>query len=190
MSLPHVLLGLLSRAPASGWDLKSRLARDPALGWDAELAQIYPALRKLLRGGFVSSKRRRSTKGPARREYAITPAGRREFLSWVDEPIAPPREKDAALARLAFLERQSVETRIERLRLYRGALAEALKRASPGSSAARRRRRALLETELAWADAEVVLLSAQRESAAARETRTASAAGRRPTPPFRPASAG
>ena len=59
MSLPHVLLGLLSRAPASGWDLKSRMARDLALGWDAELAQIYPALRRLARAGFVTAKRRR-----------------------------------------------------------------------------------------------------------------------------------
>ena len=153
-----MLLGLLSRAPGSGWDLKSRLVRDPALHWDAELAQIYPALRRLLRGGFVALKRRRSTKGPARREYRLTAAGRRELADWLAEPPELPRPKDAALARLAFLERRTPEDRLARLKAYRALLAEALRRAGPGTTAARRRRRALLETELAWADAEMAVI--------------------------------
>lgn len=165
MSLPHVLLGLLSRGPASGWDLKGRMARDAALGWDAELTQIYPALRRLLRGGFVVMKRRRSEKGPPRREYRITPAGRRELLSWLAEPLASPRPRDAALARLAFLEREPREVRALRLLEYRALVVAALKKASPGSTAARRRWRALLEAERAWTDAERALL----EAAAAEE---------------------
>jgi len=160
-----VLLGLLSRAPASGWDLKGRMARDLALGWDAELAQIYPALRRLARGGFVTAKRRRSEKGPPRREYRITPAGRRELREWLAEPLAMPRPRDAALARLAFLERQARETRDARLVEYRVLLVAALKRASPGSTAARRRWRALLEAERAWVDAERALLEASAEDA-------------------------
>ncbi len=165
MSLPHVLLGLLSRAPASGWDLKSRMARDLALGWDAELPQIYPALRRLFRGGFVVMKRRRSEKGPPRREYRITPAGRRELHEWLAEPLALPRPRDAALARIAFLERQPREARAARLLEYRAHVVAALKRASPGSTAARRRWRALLDAERAWVDAERALL----EAAAAEE---------------------
>lgn len=158
MSLPHVLLGLLARGPASGWDLKARFAREPSIGWDAELAQIYPALKRLLRGGFVALKRRRSAKGPTRREYRLTPAGRRELLSWLAEPAELPRPKDAPLARLAFLERRSPEERMQHLLAYRALLTDALKKMNPPNTAARRRRRVLLETELAWADAEVVLL--------------------------------
>jgi len=79
MSLSHVLLGLLARGPASGWDLGTRLSEDPALGWNAELAQIYPSLRRLLRGGFVALRRRRSPKGPPRREYRLTAAGRKQL---------------------------------------------------------------------------------------------------------------
>lgn len=165
MSLPHALLGLLARGAASGWDLKARLARDPAIGWDAELPQIYPALKRLLRGGFVALKRRRSTRGPARREYRLTSAGRRELLEWLAEPPSLPRAKDAELTRLALLERQPPEKRLERMRAYRTLVADALKHAAPGSTAARRRRRALLETELAWADAELSLLVARAKSA-------------------------
>lgn len=162
MSLPHVLLGLLGRGPASGWDLHARMEKDPSLGWDADLAQIYPALRLLLRGGFIAMKRRRSTKGPARSEYHVTPAGRREFREWLAEPPGIPRAKDSALARLAFLEKLPPAERHARLVAYRALVAGALRGAAAGSTAARRRRRALLETELAWADAEaVVLLSRQ-----------------------------
>ncbi len=164
MSLPHVLLGLLARSPASGWDLKTRLARDGAVGWDAELAQIYPALRRLLRGRFVTSKKKKSDKGPPRREYAITPAGKRELLQWLAEPAPPPRAKDPALARLAFLDRLPPRERLALLSTWRAHVASALKAAGPGSTSARRRRRALLETELAWADAEVALLSRQEEA--------------------------
>jgi PadR family transcriptional regulator AphA len=156
-----VLLGLLARGPASGWDLKARLARDAALAWDADLAQIYGALRRLQRGGFASMKRRRSTKGPARREYRLTPAGRRELARWLHEPLSPRREKDADLTRLALLERLPLPSRLPRLLEYRALVALALKRAGAGTTAARRRRRALLAAELAWADAEAALLAQQ-----------------------------
>ena len=162
MSLPHVLLGLLAQSPASGWDLKRRLAEDPARGWDADLSQIYPALQRLLRGGFVSLKRRRSPEGPPRREYRVTASGRRELKEWVAEPFRLPRAHDAALARLALLERILPPERLRRLQEYRGLLADELKRAAPGATAARRRRRVLLETELAWADAESAALLAGR----------------------------
>ncbi len=155
MSLSHVLLGLLARGPASGWDLGSRLAKDPALGWNAELAQIYPALRRLLRGGFVALRRRRSPKGPPRREYRITAAGRREFREWLAEPLEIPKPHAAALARLAFLERKAPENRLASLTLYRTLLSEELSRTPSGTTAARRRRRILLESELHWADAEI-----------------------------------
>jgi len=155
MSLSHVLLGLLARGPASGWDLGSRLSEDPALGWNADLAQIYPALRRLLRGGFVALRRRRSPKGPPRREYRLTAAGRREFREWLAEPLEIPKPHAASLARLAFLEKRSPETRLASLRLYRALLSDELTRTSPGTTAARRRRSMLLETELHWADAEI-----------------------------------
>ncbi len=158
MSLPHVLLGLLSRAPGSGWDLRSRLVRDPSFGWEAELAQIYPALERLRRAGFVRRRRQRSPKGPARRVYRLTPSGRREFRNWLAEPLVLPRSRDATLARLAFLERQTPEERVARLTKYRDLVAGALRYSASGSTGARRRRRALLETELAWADAEAAII--------------------------------
>ncbi len=158
MSLPHVLLGLLSGASASGWDLKQRLSRDPALGWDATLAQIYPALDRLFRGGFASVRTRRSSKGPPRREYRVTPAGLRELKTWLAEPPSRRRERDPGLARLALLEMLPAGERVALLHAMRDLASDALRSAPPGTSAARRRRRALLETEMAWADAEAAVI--------------------------------
>jgi DNA-binding PadR family transcriptional regulator len=155
MSLSHVLLALLARGPASGWDLGARLSSDPALGWNAELAQIYPALRRLLRGGFVALRRRRSPKGPPRREYRLTAAGRREFREWLAEPLEIPKPHAAVFVRLAFLEKRPPEVRLASLRGYRALLSDEMTRALPGTSAARRRRRTLLEAEARWADAEI-----------------------------------
>jgi DNA-binding PadR family transcriptional regulator len=158
VSLPHVLLGLLSGGAASGWDLKEHLSRDPALGWDAALAQIYPALERLRRGGFVSVRKRRSKKGPPRREYRATPAGLRELKTWLAEPPTRRRERDPGLARLAFLERRPPPERVTLLHAIRDLASETLRSAPPGTSPARRRRRALLETEMAWADAEAAVI--------------------------------
>ncbi|MCC6130597.1 MAG: PadR family transcriptional regulator [Acidobacteria bacterium] len=168
MSISHVLLGLLLRGPAAGWDLKARIEKDSALAWDAELSQIYPAMRKLLRGGFVAMKRRSSTKGPSRCEYRLTPRGRKEFFDWLAEPPEIPRERDATLVRLAFLERASPEKRLEWLRSYRTLLASSLKQSPPATNAARRRRRALLATEIAWVESEInhVLSQISNESEA------------------------
>ena len=59
------------------------------------------------------------------------------------------------MARRAFLEKRSPETRLASLRLYRALLSDELTRTASGTTAARRRRRMLLETELHWADAEI-----------------------------------
>ena len=92
----------------------------------------------------------------------MTAAGRRELRDWFAEPLVLPRPHDATLARLALLERSLPPDRVRRLQEYRGLLAEELKRAESGTTAARRRRRVLLETELAWADAESAALLAGR----------------------------
>ena len=83
----------------------------------------------------------------------------------VDKGKLEAPARDAALARLAFLERQPREARASRLLEHRALVTAALKKASPGSTAARRRWRALLEAERAWVDAERSLL----EAAAAEE---------------------
>lgn len=120
MSLPHVLLGLLEQGPSTGYDLGKSLERDVAPLWRAEISQIYPALARLRRAGFILLRVLGPRRGPRRNLYRITATGRRELRRWLAEPSPPPSSKDEGLTRIAFLgalpplERRSLLGRYER----------------------------------------------------------------------------
>ncbi len=76
------LLLLLAERPRHGYDL---LEHVPALvGDDAEvdLGNLYRLLRGLEADGLVTSTWRAGAPGPARRVYALTPAGARLLDAW------------------------------------------------------------------------------------------------------------
>ncbi len=101
MSLEHILLGMLQR-PAAGYDLKAEFNEGARFFWSAELGQIYPALAAMERKGWLASRREPSDKGPARRVYRRTPAGRRELVRWMSgEPIVGA-ERFAYVAQLIY----------------------------------------------------------------------------------------
>ncbi len=102
MSLRHILLGALSE-PASGYDLKNDFSGGMRLFWSAELAQIYPELKKMEAAGLVSSEQQPSSKGPPRRVYRRTAEGLDVLREWL---IAGPDfgvERNAMIAQIFFL---------------------------------------------------------------------------------------
>ena len=82
MSLQHILLGLL-REPASGYDLKAYFDHSVRYFWAAELSQIYPTLQRMERDGLLRSRLQPSSRGPKRRVYSLTPAGRKMLREWL-----------------------------------------------------------------------------------------------------------
>ncbi len=140
MSLPHVLLGLLSEKPSTGYDLARALEAEVAPLWRAEISQIYPTLARLRRAGFVLLRVLGPQRGPRRNLYRITAAGRRELRRWVCEPAPPPRGKDEGLARMAFLDALTLEERRRAILQYDRALAEEIRRLKAGPPLARFRR--------------------------------------------------
>ena len=77
------LLLLLREHPAHGYDLLERL---PELTGEArvEMGNLYRLLRGLEEEGLVSSEWDDSSPGPAKRCYAITPAGERLLDHWAE----------------------------------------------------------------------------------------------------------
>lgn len=104
MSLPHVLLGFLQEAPRTGYELARVLGEEVDPCWTAGFSQIYPALARLRRSGWVLLRVLGPRKGPRRLLYRVTAAGRRELRRWLQEPPPPPRWNDPGLARVAFLD--------------------------------------------------------------------------------------
>jgi DNA-binding PadR family transcriptional regulator len=103
MSLPHVLLGLLAEESRTGYELERSMREDLDHVWRAEYSQIYPALARLRRAGWVLLKVLGPRRGPRRNLYRVTAAGRRELRRWLADPC-PVRGKDERLARLAFFD--------------------------------------------------------------------------------------
>jgi PadR family transcriptional regulator, regulatory protein AphA len=102
MSLRHAMLGLLSRNPASGYDLLQVFDGSLAHVWPATQSQLYTELGRLTDAGLVTV----AAGGPrGRKEYAITADGEAELRHWLlDVPPDPPRRNDALL-RVFFLAR-------------------------------------------------------------------------------------
>lgn len=102
MSLTHILLALVADRPSSGYALKKRIDAELSPLWSAELSQVYPALSRLQRAGFVAGRVVGPAAGPASYRYRATAAGRRELARWVAEPPRVPSFRDETLSRLAI----------------------------------------------------------------------------------------
>jgi len=102
VSLAHVLLAFLSDRPDSGYGIKKRIDGELAPLWTAELSQIYPALGRLQRAGFLSARVVGPSRGPATYRYRTTASGRRELARWLAEPARIPSFRDETLSRLAL----------------------------------------------------------------------------------------
>jgi PadR family transcriptional regulator AphA len=102
VSLAPILLALIAAEPSSGYQLKRRIDDELSPLWTAELSQIYPALERLLRAGYVSGRILGPSRGPASRRYRATAAGRRELARWIAAPPRPPTLRDETLARLVL----------------------------------------------------------------------------------------
>ena len=128
MSLPHVLLGLLSSQPRTGYDLARAIRDEVEPVWKAEISQIYPALARLRREGYVVLRVLGPRRGPHRNLYRISAAGRRELRRWLVETPPPPRSRDDGLARVAFLEFLPPPERRAVLRGYERVVADEIAR--------------------------------------------------------------
>ena len=77
------LLLLLRERPGHGYDLLERL---PELTGEerVEMGNLYRLLRALEEEGLLTSQWDETSPGPAKRRYAITPAGARLLDQWVE----------------------------------------------------------------------------------------------------------
>ena len=97
-----MLLGIL-RTPASGYEIKQQFDRVFSHFWAADLPQIYRTLNRLERDGWLAASSVASEKGPERRVYRITAAGKRALRSWLTTAPTLATERIEYLAQTFFL---------------------------------------------------------------------------------------
>ncbi len=103
MTLDHILLGLLQE-PSTGYDLKAAFSDRIRHFWSAEISQIYPTLKRLEQRRLLQSWVEPSSKGPNRKVYTLTVAGREELLDWLRGGPAIGTERFAYLAQFYFMD--------------------------------------------------------------------------------------
>ncbi len=98
----EVLLGLLTIAPMSGYDLGQAIRESVGFFWNESYGQIYPNLKNLAAKGFVTARTERQKGKPDRYIYSITKKGRERLAAWL--AVAPQAEipRNELLLKLFF----------------------------------------------------------------------------------------
>ena len=98
-----LLLALLAKEPAHGYELKQALEQvfGPAYP-SPNIGQIYVTLGRLEKDGLVRGEDVAQVGRPDKRVYALTAAGREAVAVWVDKPSEGPRVRDDFFVKLAL----------------------------------------------------------------------------------------
>jgi DNA-binding PadR family transcriptional regulator len=130
MSLKYSILGLLHYKPMHGYRLKEHIERNFGHMWSINYGQIYPNLKKMKAEGLISMREEvcKGEKGPPRKLYTITEAGKRAFQAWLAEsPEGSMILRDPFLMRFVFFgfgeEARALEQIEEQLGVYEKQLA-------------------------------------------------------------------
>lgn len=117
MNVRTICLAILHEGEASGYEIRKQVMEgDYSYFLEASFGSIYPALARLEEEGLVTSRTEVQEGKPAKKMYAITPSGRREFLDRLQEPLQPDQFRSEFLlfARFAAeLPREIVDVRLD-----------------------------------------------------------------------------
>lgn len=103
MSIDHIILGVISINPCSGYDMKAEFEKGGAGLLSAlSFGSIYPRLKQLEEDGLVMMQQE-SGEGRRRKVYELTAKGWRELMLWLRQPSASPLPtRDELLLKMLF----------------------------------------------------------------------------------------
>jgi DNA-binding PadR family transcriptional regulator len=115
----YVILGLLAKAPMSGYDIKALADRSVRFFWNVGYGQIYPELKRLSEMGLAEPQA--AARGERQRTvYRITPAGQASLHEWlVQGGTATCEMRDEMLLKLFFADAMSPSERLAHVRALR-----------------------------------------------------------------------
>ena len=102
MALRYAVLGLLSRAELSGYDLTQQFSEQIGHFWNAHHTQIYRELQKLETEGLVAHRVVEQQERPDKKLYVLTEKGLADLMKWLSEAPKPPKMKNESLLRVSL----------------------------------------------------------------------------------------
>lgn len=100
MSLPHVILTVLSSRDATGYDITKEFSHSIGYFWKASHQQVYRELNKMAGNDQVTCQLEPQEGKPDRKVYSITDLGRQALYAWFQEPARNPTIRDEFSAKL------------------------------------------------------------------------------------------
>lgn len=101
MSVKYALLALLSRGPASAYQLRRDFDTTTSETWPLNIGQVSTTLQRLERDGLIA--RVPATTDTVAEPWQLTEAGRAELDQWWSTPVlAPQRSRDELVIKLAM----------------------------------------------------------------------------------------
>ena len=85
MSLKHVILVVLKKGRASGYDINQTFEGPLGIYWNTSHQQVYRALAALSKDGWVCFELHAQGGKPDKKVYQLTPEGEQELLQWLVE---------------------------------------------------------------------------------------------------------
>ncbi len=115
----YVILGLLSHAPHTGYDIKKYI--EHALGhfWNESYGQIYPALKQLAFEGYIRQIDDPNVSVKEKKKYAITDLGEEELDNYLQLPIEEDKMRNELLLKTFFAENVNRKVIISHLEAYK-----------------------------------------------------------------------
>lgn len=113
------ILGILSRGPQTGYDVKKVFATITSHFWQASYGQIYPLLKKLNAEGLVKYKTKKPNRRQAKNIYNLTAQGKKSLRQWLRSPVESHPWRIEILLRLFFGRQVTVAENIRQVEIYR-----------------------------------------------------------------------
>ena len=86
-TLSLALMGLIAQQPQSGYDIRKTFATTPMGHFSSSQGAIYPALKRLEKGGWIAGKVDDATALRPRKVYGLTRAGRDVLKKHLRQPV-------------------------------------------------------------------------------------------------------
>ncbi len=88
LSFKYAILGLLADGPLHGYELKARYDAELVPSSKLNFGQVYPALERLQRDGWLEHDVVSQQERPDKKVYGLTEEGRSQLQAWLDTPSA------------------------------------------------------------------------------------------------------
>jgi PadR family transcriptional regulator AphA len=131
----YVILGMVSKEPRSGYEIKAVVDGSTRFFWAASYGQIYPELKRLSEAGLVVGVEA-PTGGRRRTVYEITADGEEELKNWLRQPPATYEMREEGLLKLFFadlLPREEAAKILRAMRAHRLEVAAQLRAMEPSA---------------------------------------------------------